>query len=224
MSALGVARQTFPTHVASFISDAICSGRLAPGERIAEADLATELGISRTPVREALRILDAQGLVVGVGGVGFVVRQLSVRQIQALYEVRAPLEGQAAGLAAKFRSDEELWELERILDRAARATVGVRDQTAANLGFHTAIAALSRNEFLEDFIRKLSVRPLVYRALYWYSADERRESDDEHRSIFAAIAAGSTKQSVKAMRDHTLRIGSFMCKTLREHPEFTAPE
>lgn len=232
-STLDRGRQTLPAHVAAFITEGICGGRFVPGERVLEPDLATEIGVSRTPVREALRILETQGLVRAVGGVGFVVRQLSVRQIDSIYDVRGPLESHAAAAAARLASDDDVWELERILDRAEKVGQTKRgtDQrsqlaaiTESNLDFHMAIAAVTRNEFLEDIIRRLSVRPLVYRALYWYTPEQRRESNEEHRAIFTSIQARTPKQAAKLMHEHTIRIGAFMHETLDRHPELVARE
>ncbi|MBD3764844.1 MAG: GntR family transcriptional regulator [Rhodobacterales bacterium] len=113
--------------------DEIRRGALPPGARLRETDLADRLGISRTPVREAIRQLEADGLVTHLPRQGATVRQLDYAEVIELYEMRAVLEGTAARLAARAASDVELAELAEInatLADAERATVAVAEHAA----------------------------------------------------------------------------------------------
>ena len=118
--------------------DDIKAGTLKPGDRLTEADLARRLGLSRTPVREAIRQLESDGLVTHVPRVGAAMRKLDYREVSELYEMRAVLEATAARFAARAASDIELTELETINDemRAARDDV-VRLQEVNRCNIYT---------------------------------------------------------------------------------------
>ena len=107
--------------VCEHIRDAIINGVFAPGERLMEIQMADEMGVSRTPVREAIRKLEMEGFVVMIPRRGTYVSNMSIRDINDVYEIRISLDTLAAGLAAERISDEELEELQRLLVKVGNA-------------------------------------------------------------------------------------------------------
>ena len=165
------------------LKDLLLSGRFSPGERLSEPLLAQELGVSRTPVREALMRLAEEGLVELVPGKGARVRVFAPEEVEEVYGVRALLEGEAAREAALRATPWELAELERLLqaiDEAPREDYP--EQMRRDLEFHRALVRLSGNRTLyrlyEDLLATLA---LARSALPTLSQDEATRR--EHRAI-----------------------------------------
>ena len=139
------------------LRDAIRSGLLKPGDRLMEIQVAKELGVSRTPVREASRRLEAEGMVVMVPRRGTYVSSMSLRDINDVFEIREALETLAAGLAAERITDEELDELERIMvTMDEMVQQGKLDELVAmDIRFHEQIYAASRNVKLVNILSNL---------------------------------------------------------------------
>lgn len=189
------------------ILDQIDNGVLDPGDVIAEDALQERLGISRTPVREALLKLEANGLVQRLPRKGAIVFKPTLEEFLAILEVHANLEGQAAALAARRLSPERGRTLERaVLDCEDHfASKGDGDAAAyyqLNLAFHRAVAEAAGNEFLLDLV-KSNARKLMayYRARYKF-AGVIQASALEHRSIATAILDRQSAQAEQLMSDH----------------------
>ena len=136
------------------LRDAIIRGILKPGERLMEVQLAEELGVSRTPVREAIRKLELEDLVVMIPRKGAYVSGISLKDIADVFEVRAAVEALAAGLAAERITDEELEELERILVKKAEI-IDANDLdrlVEIDISFHESLYHASRNAKLVQII------------------------------------------------------------------------
>jgi DNA-binding GntR family transcriptional regulator len=185
----------------------IDTGQLMPGDVLDEASLVTNFAVSRTPVREAILTLDAQGLVRRLPRKGAVVFKPNLEEFLAILEVHARLEGQAAGLAARRLSPKGREELETIVASCeAHAKQFGDDQPDQyyqhNLTFHAAVATASGNPFLLDMI-KTNARKLMayYRARYHY-AGVVAGSAGEHRDILNAIIARDAEQADSLMQQH----------------------
>lgn len=197
-------------HVGSIIravQDWIDQGRLMPGDEIDEGALTAEFAVSRTPVREALLMLDAQGLVRRLPRKGAVVFRPTLEEFLAILEVHAQLEGQAAGLAARRLSAAGARALEAAVaaceDHAAR--LGDAEPDAyyqLNMRFHASVAEASGNPFLVEMI-KTNARKLMayYRARYHY-ADTIPRSAREHRQIAELITSRQSEAAEALMRRH----------------------
>lgn len=177
------------------------SGELASGSRLREEDIAAELGVSRTPVREALTRLQARGLA-GVTSFGLTVCELDPRQVGELYAMRAVLEGSAARFAAENASAADL---EAIRHAAAVFAEHAEDAAAlarANALFHEAIYAAARNGYLmrmlEDLNDSLALLPRTTFMIPGRSLDAQAE----HAAILAAIEARQPDQAEQAARHH----------------------
>lgn len=181
--------------------DAIRSGALAPGARLREAELATRLGVSRTPVREAIRQLEAEGLVTHLPRQGATVRTLDHAEIIELYEMRATLEGAAARMAARAASAVELAELAAL--NAAMAGAGDPSAAqAANGQFHRTLLGAARNRFLLAAVNALQRTLLLLGPTTLGEADRIAAAVAEHASLLDALAARDGLAAEAAMRAH----------------------
>src|SRR3954470_3227326 len=157
------------------IREAIVDGRLAPGERLKEEELARELGISRTPIREALLILQSEGLVETSPNRGATVRTHTVEDLDDLYQLRALLEGFAARRAATRIGIDELAELRRSCERFEQLDpeTELREVVRENLVFHSTILDAAASDRLAAMVRGTIELPLVYRSYIAYSKEQK---------------------------------------------------
>jgi DNA-binding GntR family transcriptional regulator len=206
------ARGTTVADLVAHLRDNVLLGRYAPGQRLIEADLTRELGVSRGPLREAFRRLTAEGLIESIPNRGAVVRQLSQRQIRELFEIRSALETMAARLAAKNMANREI----RAKFEAAVAPVWSergRGLPSAyldeNRAFHEAVADASGNEQLAVFGRTLQLPLVMHQATGSLTPEILTTSNAEHRAIAEAILAGDGERAAEAMRAHLQHAADF---------------
>ena len=180
---------------------AIREGRLKPGDRLVETELAGRLGLSRTPIREAIRQLESDGLVAHQPRSGASVRRLEYSEIVELYEMRAVLEGTAARFAARAASEVELAELEAINNemRAARDVAGLYE---ANRQFHAVLLNAARNRYLVKSVEAVQKTLLILGASTLEEGDRADEAVAEHDRIVAAIGARDGEAAEARMREH----------------------
>jgi DNA-binding GntR family transcriptional regulator len=199
---------------------AIVEGRLAPGERLKEEELARELGISRTPVREALLILQAEGLVDAAPNRGAVVRSHDADDLEDLYQLRALLEGYAARRAAATISEAAVAGLRASCERFESLIEGdVQELVKENLLFHNVILDASRSRRVAELVRKVIELPLVYRSYIWYSVDQRRISAHYHRQIAIALEARDGERAELVMKEHVFEARDVLVARVREQEE-----
>ncbi len=195
----------------------IVSGGLQPGDRLVETELAERLKISRTPVREAIRLLEADGLVVHVPRLGATVRSLNQSELMELYEVRAVLEGAAASMAARSASDIEIAELEAINTELA----GKAGQDAAAVGlnrqFHRLLLEAARNRFLARSMDTLSKTLMILGPTTLGKAERVDAAVGEHTAIIAALKARDAAAAEAAMRKHIEQAQGVRLRQLRRH-------
>jgi DNA-binding GntR family transcriptional regulator len=191
------------TAVTEIIRRAITEGRFQPGERLKEEELARELGISRTPVREALLILQAEGLVDAAPKRGATVQSLSLSELIDLYDLRALLEGAAARLAARSITPQQVTKLRESCDRLERlpADASLRELVDENLVFHLTVLEATGSARLAGMMRTIIEIPLVYRSHIWYS-DDREEIAARYREITNALEAHDAANAELLMWQH----------------------
>ena len=179
--------------VADTLRERILAGEYEPGARLAEERLSEQLGISRMPVREALRMLASEGLITINPRRGASVTAYSSDQAKELIEVRATLEALNAKLAARRRDPAQIAELKRILDGAARISerTPLSEIQDANTRFHEALAALGANSVLQTIVRSLRDRTAIIFARQ--SRLRVRANWDEHAAILRAVVAGDAE-------------------------------
>lgn len=188
------------------IRAALLAGEHEPGARLMEEDLAEALGVSRTPVREALRRLAAEGLVEFVANRGAQVVAWSEQDLREIYGLRALLEGQAARMAAD-RIDAtgvaRLRALVTAMDRAARAGDRVA-VSEANAEFHRAVWDIAGNRRLAAMVAGLVQTPMVQRTFQRYRPADLRRSLGQHRELVDALEAADPAWAEAVMRSHIL--------------------
>jgi DNA-binding GntR family transcriptional regulator len=199
------------------LRDMIQNGELAPGERIVEKDLSEQFGISRTPLREALKVLSSEGLVKLRPHRTPQVAPVDPDEIAAIFEILEALEGLAARRARENMSAAQLAELEA-LHAAMMAEHDVENRVAyamINRNIHSRIVEMAGNRELTALHTALGIK--IQRARMTANYDERRwsESDREHEQIMQAFRSGSPQRCAEIMTEHARRTGEAVIATLR---------
>src|SRR5437899_1197693 len=208
------------------IRQAIVDGRLEPGRRLKEEELARELGISRTPVREALLVLQAEGIVVATPNRGAMVRSHDAEDLDDLYQLRALLEGFAARRAAARITDEELTRLRLSSVRFDKLDPehDLGEIVKENLFFHNTILEIAGSGRLAGMVRKVVELPLVYKSYIWYSPNQFRISGHYHRQIVNALVARDAERAELVMKEHVFEARDVLVAHLRANPDLRLPE
>ena len=186
------------------IETAIIQGEFSAGERLDETRLAQRFGVSRTPVREALKGLAAARLVVIRPHAGVFVASPALDEIMEMFELMAMLEAFAASQAARRATDQELVAL-RKAHRECRSAAKGKDPAiffVANQVFHGKIYAMAHNSALYETIMALDKRLAPYRRLITFRTGRVEESIDEHGAILVAIEQSDSDSASHAMGDH----------------------
>ncbi len=201
--------------------DAILTGKLSPGERLMEMQIAEEMGVSRTPVREAIRKLELEGLVVMVPRKGAYVAGISIKDVVDVFEVRAALEGLAASLAAERITDEEIDQLERSIVSISEVSDGknIGSVVEKDIGFHDIIYRASRNEKLIQIITNLKEQLQRFRATSLATPGRSKQAVDEHRQIVEAIAERNAELAEKLARQHIENAENIMLQEIKKKKE-----
>ncbi len=202
----------------------ILDGSYSQGARLGEVELAEALGVSRTPVREALRRLGSEGLVETLPNKGARVRIWSPEELSAISDLRALLEGHAAARAAPRITDDELAVLTRLVEQMEAATVsGVAPDydliTELNNQFHAGVTAASGNLLLPGVARQLIHIPIVVRTFRQYSPDRLRQSVRQHRDVLDALSGRDPVWAEAAMRVHILSARPILIPDRQIAPE-----
>ncbi len=193
--------------VAERLRELIFSGALAAGSFIDETALCATLAISRTPLREALKVLAAEGLVRHEPRRGSFVNQVTERDLDQIFPVLALLEGRSAFEATEQASDAELQALQALHDKLqAHAGAGrIPEYYAANVVIHEAIIALADNRWLAMVIGDLRKIAKLARLQQLHAPGRLAQSCGEHMAVFAALQARDAEGADAAMRTHILR-------------------
>ncbi len=190
--------------ISELLREEIALGEFAPGDRLIERELCERYQVSRTIVRETLRLLEAEGLVAMVANRGPEVARATREDIVGLYEVRGALEGLAAKLFAERAGIEDRRELEQAVDRAEEAMeLGDRRAVlAAKDAFYSILLRGSENETLSSVLRTLYVRTQMLRGISLSSAGRGPHTIRELRRVLAAIAASDSEEAGRACEEH----------------------
>lgn len=204
--------------VSDALRQAIKDGRLSPGQRLREITLADTLGVSRTPIREAIRQLEQEGFVVMVPRRGTYVADISLKDIAQVFEIRGALEELAAGLAAEWITTEELECLERILVEINGYIE--RDEferiVDADVRFHDVLYQASRNQRLVDILHNLREQMLRFRSISMHYPGRLTATWEEHRQMVENIAAHNSSMARKVAKRHMENSEKTLLKGIRE--------
>ncbi len=192
------------SQVTERLADAIITGRLSPGDRVVEAALARELKVSRSPIREAARRLEQQGLLVSHPRRGFFVRELSVREVDELYGLRLCLETYAAGVAATRMGEKEVAlltsQLEELNCKAAEGDLpGLVD---ADLRFHQLIFDIAGNRRLRRLFDELTTEIRMIIGVVGLIYEDPHRLADIHQPLLDALSAGDAEQVRREVEYH----------------------
>jgi DNA-binding GntR family transcriptional regulator len=205
---LGASHQPLRQVVTDALRKAILSKRLKPGERLIEEQVAAELGVSRNPVREALRMLESEGLVEMSPRRGASVTLVSEEEAREIVEVRAALEGLCARLAARRCNPALKADIEKILDRGERAAAADDTPALANIHsqVHVLMARASHNRHLNGFVQSLRDKTdwLYASSVSWRAQLSWRE----HAAILRAVAGGDEELAAVLASRHVIQVGT----------------
>jgi len=201
------------------LREAIINGTLKPGERMMEIQLAEQLGVSRTPVREAIRKLELEGFVVMIPRKGAYVAGISLKDIADVFEVRAAMEALAAGLAAERITAEELEEMERLLVRIGEHIEANRLEEVVEMDtlFHEALYKASRNLKLEQILQNLREQIQRFRSTSLAFPGRMKEALEEHKKIVEAISDRNTALAQQLAQEHIENAENSMLEALRRN-------
>ena len=192
------------------IKNAIIIGEYEPGKRLTEEALAEALQVSRTPIRDAIKQLETDGLIVPYKRRGYIVREFSTDDIRQIYNVRALLESHGTSEAALNRTEEEVEairtknaEYEKAISQWKRSDIAtIKHIQQTNQEFHEEIFKAANNEHLRLLISKVVVVPLVFRSFYWYNERQLLRSLEVHKTILNAIENQEPERAKIAMQEH----------------------
>ncbi len=188
--------------IAQKIEEMILVGTLAPGQHLVQTDIATQFGVSRLPVRDALKILEKRELAVTQPRRGVIVRPLNLREVRDLYELRRLLEGHAFSRSVKNFDDADIAETEAILKRQESLTMGEFVQILdLDERFHIKLCSRCDNEEIKANLAKIWSRIRVLRSLERDWEDWNKNSAKSHRGILAAIKAEDYRKARQLLED-----------------------
>ncbi len=203
------ARSALADDIRHWLRDSIVNLDIKPGEQLNELLLAEKLGVSRSPLREAFRLLEAEGFVVRQSGKGAYVREVTANDVLELFPVRAALEGLAAELAATRLTDKELRALGKITEKMAQAAEqrNVKAYQRLNYECHKAIVRGAHNRRLEEIINNLGRQAMWF---FFTTVLFRKSMDyamDSHREIYRALEARDGKLAAQCISEHIIESG-----------------
>lgn len=182
----------------------ILTGELKPGERLMEIHLANRLGVSRTPIREAIRKLELEGLVIMIPRRGAEVAQITEKNLRDVLEVRRALDAFAAGLACERMDEECIHELNdaKIEFEKATKTKDAKIIAKADVKFHDIILMSTGNERLVQLVNNLAEQLYRYRFEYIKDEQSHKQLMEEHEEIYSSIVIGNKERASHAVQVH----------------------
>ncbi|MGE5614104.1 MAG: GntR family transcriptional regulator [Bacillota bacterium] len=203
------------------IREAIIVGELKPGERLMEVQLAEKMGVSRTPVREAIRKLELEGLVEMLPRKGARVANLSEKEIMDVLEVRSTLDGLASSLSAMRITDDEIKELKQILAQfiACVEKNNLQGSIKKDVEFHDVIYRSSRNDKLIQISNNLREQVQRYRVIYMKDYSSSKELIKEHTEICDAISRRDPEAAMKCAQVHIKKQEESIIRSIKTNKQ-----
>ena len=202
-------RSALADDIRDWLRDSIVNLDIRPGEQLNELQLAEKLGVSRSPLREAFRLLEAEGFIVRQSGKGVYVREVTANDMLELIPVRAALEGLAADLAATRLTDKELRVLGKITEKMTRAAEqrDVKSYQRLNYEFHKVIVRGAHNHRLEEIINHLGQQAMWFIFATLLFKKSMDYAMDSHRGIYLALEARDGKLAARRISEHIIEGG-----------------
>ena len=195
----------------------ITSGKLSPGERIIQEQIALALGVSRQPVQQALLLLRNQGVLKDAGGRGLIVAPLDADHVAHIYEMRAVIEGLACRLAATHRAEQARKQGSLIIEagRKAVASGSIPKMIAADIKFHELLYSLSGNPLIGPAMATHLTYTQRVMGEVLIEDQEPRDIWDQHEKILEAIAKGKADLAEKFAKEHLTHASQYMVSRLK---------
>ncbi|WPZ19064.1 GntR family transcriptional regulator [Geobacillus subterraneus] len=210
-------KETLKKQVYEYLREEIITGGIAPGERLVEEKIAKQIQVSRSPIREAIRMLEKDGLVIVNKGGGVTVFNPDMKNFQSLYECRVELEPAAAYYVAQRITEEQIEELRAQLFCNDGKSFELKEILEINTKFHEGIVQASGNPFLIKMIREIRGINSLYRMAILRKGVLRIESAvQEHLEIFEAIINGDGEKARKYMKEHIVSDYNYYISIYRE--------
>lgn len=224
---LALLSQTLPEKIAAALAERVISGEYAPGARLIEAVLVKEFGVSHGPVRDALRILQASGLVTIHPYRGAEVTTLSVREVKEIYQVRAALVGLRARWIAEDPMRAELTEHVKApiakLNELARAQDRSDEYIAVALSINRILTENLTNRWLRSMLQALTLQTSRYTRLALTTGERRRESARLWRTLLEAIRSGDGERAEEIASAISLATRDAAIRYLQQQEPSTVP-
>ena len=219
-----IERQTLTAATVRALREKILSGELGDGEQLRQDALAAKYGVSRIPLREALRQLEAEGLVSFYPHRGAVVSTLSLAEIEELFEIRALIEPDMLRRAIPKLTEDDLARAEEILDtaRVSFQTEDVGRWGELNWRFHSTLYAPADRPRSMAVIEKLNINIDRYLRIQLLLTHGTAQADDDHRALLAACRARDTAAAVKLLKRHILEAGRSLVRCLQQERAIAA--
>ena len=193
------------------LRELVLTGDIPPGARVNEVELAHRLGISRGPLREAIRHLASEGLLVLAPHRGASVPTSDAADVRALFELRTALECAAAELAASRRTEADVVRLRAVCEQSRRAySAGERFPYRLDLAFHQALLDAARSPRIAEQVRLVQQRVVLLRSGLRDDPPHQHASLDDHDALVAAIATADPSRASDVMRKHLARVCAQM--------------
>ncbi len=204
--------------VFEYLRNAILAGELKPGERLMEVTLAEQLGVSRTPVREAIRKLEKESFVIMIPRKGAYVADLTKKDIMEVLEIRKELEGFAAALAAERMALSEKEALGKVVERFNESLISMdkKSMIECDNEFHSLIFEATKNQRLINIIYDLHDQFQRFRLIYFNEFNNYKEIQASHNRIFDAIIKKDAKGARSEAESHVESIRSLVNKWISE--------
>ncbi|WKA58389.1 GntR family transcriptional regulator [Planococcus shenhongbingii] len=204
--------------VYDYLYNAIRTGDIKPGQTLTERELAEKIGVSRTPVREAIRKLEEQGLVTHVPHKGVKVATLTMEKVAQLYEVREVLEGLAARTLSQIQTPEIIDELNSYVAKAEKeaAANNIKELADINSEFHLALTRLSENFYLEAIMTMLQTQIGLMMSTSLSQAGRPLRNVEEHKMMISAIQSGDGDVAESMARFHVRKAKENAFKKIAE--------
>lgn len=198
------------------LRQAILTGELKPGERLREIPLSKKMDVSRTPIREAIRILELEGLVTMTPRKGVAVAQISEKSLKDVLEVRRSLDELSIRLACERITQEELAQLD-FAGKEFAESIKQKDVAAisrADVAFHDVITKASKNEKLQEMVKNLSEQVYRFRFEYIKDAGHHALLIEEHTALYEAIKARDVQKAISVSMKHIDNQEKSICQNL----------
>jgi DNA-binding GntR family transcriptional regulator len=212
----GLLSRTVKSELVEYLRDEIICGDLVPGQHLRLEEIANRFDVSTMPVREALRDLEAEGIVTIFPHRGAVVTQLSAEDLQDIYEIRATLEEMATRLAVPLITDKTLYELNNVVEQMNNHIGEWVTLVKLNQLFHNTLYAASGRKHLCELTNMLRYRTQHYLHAFITYLGGMPRAQEEHRSILRAIELGQAEQAAKSVHEHVKEVGDAIVEYIRQ--------